>query len=153
MSRVDSQFHPTATEVATRVARIRGAMMNGTAGTVTSRQKATGRDPGVRGPTWVSRIQYPRPPENAIQGVVLHAIKELGDGTEKFDVPEVGELEAQWIGWRLGVGKDEPDVSGTELDKYIGLMRGVTSKVTVFYVHGGAFMYVNSLALPFMIDQ
>ncbi len=140
MSRVDGQVNPTATQIATRVARIRGAMINSTVGTVTSQQKAPGRDPGVRGSTWVSRTRYPRPPENAIQGVVLHAIKELGDGTEKFDVPEVGELEAQWIGWRSGVDKDEPEVSGTELEKYKGLMKDVTSKVTVFYVYGGAFM-------------
>ena len=95
MSRVDSQVNPTVTQIATRVAWIRGAMINSAAGTVTSRQKATGRDSGVRGSTWVSRTKYPRPPENAIQGVVLHAIKELGDGTEKFDVPEVGEFRAQ----------------------------------------------------------
>lgn len=140
MSRADSQVNPTATQIATRVARIRAAVIKGTVETVTSRQKATGRDPGVRGSTWVSRIRYPRPPEDAIQGVVLHAIKELGDGTEKFQVPEVGEIEAQWIGWRSGVANDEPEVSGTELAKYEGLMRDVTSKVTVFYVYGGAFM-------------
>lgn len=88
----------------------------------------------------MSRVQYSRPPENAIRGVVLQAIKKLGDGTEKFDVPDVGELEAQWVGWRSAVGKDEPEVSGTELEKYNGLMKRITSKVTVFYVYGGAFL-------------
>ena len=49
--------------------------------------------------------------------------------------------------------KDEPELSGTEFEKYKGLMKDVTSKVTVFYVYGGAFMQVDSLVLPFMVDK
>ena len=60
--------------------------------------------------------------------------------TEKFDVPEVKELEAQWIGRRSGVKTDEPEILGTEWEKYEFLMEDVRSELTMLYVYGGAFM-------------
>ncbi|KAI9812643.1 MAG: hypothetical protein M1827_004632 [Pycnora praestabilis] len=142
MSASYRQTSPTPTQIDKRVANIRRALVGSVVGTtVSSRQKASTQDPGVRGPVWVSRITYPAPPENDLQKVVLDAIKEFGDGTERYDIPNIGGLEAQWIGWRGGVEKKEPEAPGCELEKYENLMREVKNKdLTVFYVYGGAFM-------------
>ncbi|KAI9877448.1 MAG: hypothetical protein M1830_003870 [Pleopsidium flavum] len=140
MSSLIPQTRPTPTEIIQRVSHIRRAFSQAAAVPITARQKATTRDPGVKGPYWVSRIAYPAPPEKSIQEVLLDAIAELGDGTENFDVPEVGGLEAQWIGWRSDVGKDDPEAGGSERERYEGLMKEVESDITILYVYGGAFM-------------
>ena len=119
MSLSDIQTHPTHVEIAKRVGQIRRAMGGVAASIVSSRQKATGQDPGVKGPIWVSKLVYPKPPENSLQDIIVEAIDELGDGTEKFD---------------------EPEALGNEREKYTGLMKEVTNKLTIFYVWGGAFM-------------
>ncbi len=61
-------------------------------------------------------------------------------------MPAVEGLEAQWIGRRSRVKKDEPEILETELEKYKGLLKDVTSELTVLYVYGGAFVYVDTLA-------
>lgn len=140
MSSTKHFSNPTPAQIVKRLSLIRRAMINGTAGTVSSRQKANIHDPGVRGPVWVSRITYLTPPENDISEVVRNSINELGDGTERYEVPEVGTLEAHWVGWRAGVDKNEPEALGSEFERYEGLMKEVTSKVNILYIYGGALM-------------
>ncbi|MCJ1293585.1 hypothetical protein MMC34_005140, partial [Xylographa carneopallida] len=131
--------NPTREQISERVALIRRVMMNGTSSTVSARQNATTHGPGVRGAVWVSRITYSKPPETDISESVRKAIDLLGDGTERYRMPEVGELEAQWVGWRPGVDKNTLESSGNDSKKYNCLMREVKSDLTILYVYGGAF--------------
>ena len=88
----------------------------------------------------MSRVTYSPPPENELQRIIQDGVYDLGSGHDKVDVPEVGGLEAQWIGWRSGVDKNEPEAPESELERYEGLMREIRNDITILYVYGGAFM-------------
>lgn len=110
---------------------------------ITHAQRLTTKDPGVKGPMWVSRVKLDvegRGEES--RNAALNAIREMGDGSEEWDEPLAQPLEAEWVGRRGGVGKDAPEPADlSETEKYQNLMKEAISKVTVLYFHGGA-MYL-----------
>ena len=97
------------------------------------------RDPGIKGPMWVSKVTLSQP-EFDVRDAVLRAIKDLGTGEESFDAPGVIAVEAEWTGYRSGVNKSAtlPDIS--EEEKYRELRKDVTSDITILYLHGGGYL-------------
>ncbi|KAJ5918862.1 hypothetical protein N7454_010006 [Penicillium verhagenii] len=105
-------------------------------------QKNSMRDPGIQGPMWVSKITLPQP-EMDVRDAVLRAIEVLGTGQETFDIPAVQAVEAEWTGYRRGVGKKEPQPEISEEEKYSELRKDITSDMTILYLHGGAYMLMD----------
>ncbi|KAI9705270.1 MAG: hypothetical protein M1820_005268 [Bogoriella megaspora] len=135
------QNHPTPDEINKGVQELRKALAKGGWAPISATQKRSVKDPGVKGSVWVSRIKYDPPPEDNVKQILLNAISELGDGTEKFAIPEIGELEAQWTGFRKGVGKDDPEPALSEKEKYEALCQEISNDKVIFYAYGGAMVY------------
>ena len=140
MQGAQKERHPSHEEITKGVNRLRKSLAKGGWAPISSWQKPSVKDPGVKGPTWVSRASYLAPPEDDLRRVLLDAIKELGNGTEQFATPQIEALHAQWTGWRKGVGKDEPEPTLSEQEKYEALCRSTTNDKVIFYSYGGALM-------------
>ncbi|CAK7262802.1 hypothetical protein SEPCBS119000_000170 [Sporothrix epigloea] len=124
---------------------------------VTETQRLLNRDPGVKGPLWVSNYTSPggqNAQENAgIRDVLIDVIKSLHlregegrNGTTLPDIrwPDVAPVEAEWIGHRTGAR--ESALLPTYMDEeecFEALMSHITAPqpTTVLYLHGGA-MYL-----------
>jgi hypothetical protein len=106
---------------------------------VTKMQKDSMRDPGIKGPMWVSNVTLPQP-EIDVRDAVLRAIEDLKTGDETCDIPNIAAVEAEWTGYRGNVGKNEaqPDIS--EEEKYQKLREESPSDMTILYFHGGAHL-------------
>lgn len=102
-------------------------------------QKNSMRDPGIKGPMWVSKVVLPEP-GFGVRDAVLSAIESLRSGEETFDFPAVDAVEAEWTGYRSGVGKRTPQPDISEEQKYRELRRESTSDMTILYFHGGAYL-------------
>ena len=110
---------------------------------LSSTQRLSLRDPGIKGRQWVSKVTIPAPPETDALDCVLAAIKELGDGTETFTTPSIAAVEAEWNGHRFGVGKKEPRLKAPEAEQYKCLMKDNAFPLTILYFHGGAYFLMD----------
>lgn len=106
---------------------------------ISVQQKASIRDPGVKGPTWISRVKVGPPPEDDIRHALFEAIDEMRTGDEAYTKPEFQTVEAEWTGYRPNVGKDSPELSLPEEERYKKLMHDVHNDVTILYFHGGGY--------------
>lgn len=102
-------------------------------------QKNSMRDPGIKGPMWVAKVVLPEP-EFDVRDAVLRAIEDLKTGDETFDVPGIAAVEAEWTGYRSGVGKRTPQPDLSEAEKYRKLRQESPSDMTILYFHGGAYL-------------
>jgi hypothetical protein len=102
-------------------------------------QKGSLRDPGVKGPMWVSKVVFPKP-EIEVQDALIGVIEGLKGEGETYDIPGLVDVSAEWTGHRDGAdGKSTlPDIS--EEEKYKKLMEDVKEDMTILYFHGGAFL-------------
>ncbi|KAJ5728274.1 hypothetical protein N7493_004604 [Penicillium malachiteum] len=105
-------------------------------------QQISLRDPGIQGPMWVSKVTLPQP-EFDVRDAVLSAIEALGNGHETFNLPGVMAVEAEWTGYRKGVGKKEPQLDISEEEKYHMLQKEISSDKTILYFHGGAYFMMD----------
>lgn len=105
---------------------------------VSKQQQRSTHDPGVRGPLWVSKVCFPRP-EDDVQRAVFTAIDALKTGGETYDEPGVAPVEAEWTGYRSGVGRRTPLPDISEEEKYKRLLKESPADMTVIYFHGGAY--------------
>lgn len=103
------------------------------------------KDPGIKGKMWISKVTLPKPedtegltPRDAIEMV----IKELGDGSETYTLPEMAAVGAEWTGYRGGVDANAPRPDLPEEEHYKRLMSEIKSDVTILYFHGGAYLSV-----------
>ena len=104
------------------------------------------KDPGVKGQLWIATAKCTAP-ENTVRDAVIRGIKELGDGTETYDLPSVADVEGEWTGHRAGVDKKAPRPSlSSEKEHYDNLMKEVTSPVTILYFHGGAYFLMDPIS-------
>jgi acetyl esterase/lipase len=102
------------------------------------------RDPGVKGQMWIAKLTLPAPED--VEGpreALVRAIRELGDGTETYTLPENRSVEGEWTGYRSGVDKNTPQPEMPEKEKYTQMMSEVKSKVTVLYFHGGGYCMMD----------
>lgn len=102
-------------------------------------QRNSIRDPGVKGPMWVSKVTLPQP-DIDVRDAVLRAIEDLKTGDQIYDVPAVVPVEGEWTGYRAGVGKKTPMPDLSEEEKYYRLREESPSDMTVLYFHGGAYL-------------
>lgn len=149
---------PTAAQIAATVQKTRQAILGkANTTTVSDRQRASLKDPGVRGPLWVSRVKFQAPEgegeESGLLQLLLNAIASLGHGDEEFTRPPVLDVEAEWTGYRPGAKPKEPEPSITEKEKFEGLMKDVKDQTTILYIHGGIFMSDFPSSSPFLWRQ
>jgi acetyl esterase/lipase len=101
------------------------------------------KDPGIKGPLWISKVTMPIAGAALVKDALIRAIKELGDGKEEYNVPELKDVEAEWTGYRSGVEKKAPRPDISEEEHYTRLMQEVKSDVTILYFHGGAYCLMD----------
>ncbi|KKA21298.1 Lipase/esterase [Rasamsonia emersonii CBS 393.64] len=107
---------------------------------VGKQQRVLTRDPGIKGPMWVSKVTLPAP-EDDVKDAVIKAIDELKtSGAETFEVPPVRPVEAEWTGYRSGVDKKAPQPNLSEEEKYRELRKESKSDMVILYIHGGALL-------------
>ena len=84
----------------------------------------------------------PAPTQCNIKDALYRAIEALGDGTHSQTIEDVDILpvSGEWVGHRVGVGKNAPEPDMSETDKYRGLMSDTRSKITILFLHGGQFL-------------
>jgi hypothetical protein len=106
-------------------------------------QKGSRRDPGIKGKMWISKVTLPKPEDSdglTPRDALDMAIKELGDGLQRYTLPETSAVEAEWTGYRNGVDANAPRPDLSEAEHYEWLMSEVKSYVTTLYFHGGAYV-------------
>ena len=106
---------------------------------ISKQQHHSLKDPGIKGPMWVSRVTIPSPEENDVQAVLVDAVEALKEGGESYTVPEIKPVEAEWTGYRANVDSNRPRPDLSEKQHYEKMMQGATSDVTTLYFHGGAY--------------
>ncbi|POS87887.1 hypothetical protein EPUL_000410 [Erysiphe pulchra] len=108
---------------------------------VTNTQSRTLKDPGIKGNVWISKVKLPSPPEDSIRQVLFNTIEKLKKPEEAiggYTEPELLPVEGEWTGYRANASAKAPELKISEEKKYEEMMREVTSKITILYIHGGA---------------
>lgn len=118
---------------------IREYLCNSKPSSVSKQQAMSLKDPGIKGKMWISKVTLPKPEEDDLRRAVVDAVDALKEGNEKYTVPDLAPVEAEWTGWRKDVGKDAPRPDLSESEHYEHLMKEVSSDVTILYFHGGAY--------------
>jgi hypothetical protein len=108
-------------------------------GSISQQQARTTKDHPVRGPQWVSKFTIPSSLDTDILDLLVRAIDYLGDGKGTYQSPLLRPLNAQWTGYRAGVGKDASEPQITEQEKYCYLTESAKSPLVIYYIYGGAF--------------
>ncbi|KAI9815274.1 MAG: hypothetical protein M1827_002754 [Pycnora praestabilis] len=103
-------------------------------------QRFTLKDPGVKGPMWVSRVTLPAPAEDDVRQALFAAIEGLNEGGETYTVPELRPVGAEWTGYRAGVDGSAPELEISEEEKYTNMVKETKSDVTILYFHGAALL-------------
>ena len=106
---------------------------------VSKRQESSALDPEAKGPIWVSRVTLPPPEEDDVRQALFETIDRLSTESETYTKPASAPVKGEWVGHRRNVDAQAPEATMTEKEKYDGLMRDISSEVTMLYVHGGAF--------------
>ncbi|KAL8680657.1 MAG: hypothetical protein Q9186_003142 [Xanthomendoza sp. 1 TL-2023] len=102
------------------------------------------KDPGIKGPMWISKVTLPKPEEQDIHHLLIEAIDRLNEGGEgTYTTPAILPVEAEWTGYRANVRHDRPRLDLSEAQHYERLMREVTSPTTILYFHGGAHFLMD----------
>ncbi|KAE8371214.1 Alpha/Beta hydrolase protein [Aspergillus bertholletiae] len=109
---------------------------------VGKQQRGSMRDPGIKGPLWISKVTLPAP-EDDVQAAVFKAFEDLKRGDDTYDIPGVVPVEAEWTGYRSGVDKSAPQPDISEEDKYKELRKEAQSDTVILYFHGGAYFLMD----------
>lgn len=105
-------------------------------------QHMTRKDPGVKCSLWVAKTEFPAPQaeDGDACSIILDAIKQVGDCSEKMQDPLRAPVAVEWVGHRSGVGKDaaQPKMSDqAKFDALTGECHGDSSDLVMLYVYGG----------------
>ena len=127
------------------VAIVRAFILNPTPSPLSKVQRFSLRDPGIKGRMWISKVTLPKPEERDALDVIEKAIEEAKDTGSKptYTVPEITDVEAEWAGYRAGVGDNEPRPEQSEEEHYKSMMKEVKNDATVLYFHGGAYYLMD----------
>lgn len=114
---------------------------------VSRQQKLSLRDPGIKGPMWISKQTLPVPEEGTTD-ILEHleaAIRALASDESQlaYTLPSIQPVGIEWTGSRTGANKQAPRPDLDEEGQYERLMGSVTSDVTVLYFHGGALYLMD----------
>ena len=103
-----------------------------------SKQQRLFKDPGIKGPLWISKVTLPPPPE-ALLDLLVAVIDSMKTGSEQYDIAPPATVQAEWTGHRSNAHAEQarPDLS--EAQHYERLMSEVSSDTTILYLHGGAY--------------
>jgi hypothetical protein len=107
--------------------------------TISMQQKASLKVPTIKGQVWVAKFTLPSPPEEQTRQLLLAVIDKFNDHHVPYSRPLSTQIDLEWTGFRVGVGKDTPEPPIPELDKYHGLIRDTTRQGVVMLLYGGAF--------------
>ena len=110
---------------------------------ISKQQRASLKDPGIKGKMWISKVTFSTPAEDDIRKVLLNAVEDLKDGAEIYSSPELAPVEAEWTGYRANVDANRPRLDLSEAQHYQKLMSEVSSDVTILYFHGGAHFMMD----------
>ncbi|ORY62522.1 Alpha/Beta hydrolase protein [Pseudomassariella vexata] len=114
---------------------------------ITKLQALTTRDVPVKGRIWVSHVAAVVPPDTSIRDVLIAAIegtkRDLVPGSADCRIPEIVPVEAEWTGYREDASREAKPPAVTEEEKYLRMMKGCKSPVTVLYFHGGAYYLMD----------
>jgi hypothetical protein len=93
----------------------------------------------IKGKIWIAKVTVPldEEPHNLkeeLGKVITEMAPELG-----VKIPDIAPVEAEWTGNRESVGPEEPEIEGSEQDKYNHLMKERKGDTTILYFHGGAY--------------
>ncbi|KAF4463005.1 AB hydrolase superfamily [Fusarium albosuccineum] len=121
------------------IACLRAILVPSKPHSVSSTQKLTLRDAGIKGHIWVSKYASPKPPETCIRDTFITTLERLSGTICRVPVPDLVDVESEWTGYRGGVARGAalPDVS--ERERYHSMMRECKRPTTVLYFHGGAY--------------
>ncbi|KAH0848334.1 hypothetical protein AYO21_04362 [Fonsecaea monophora] len=107
-------------------------------------QHISTKDPGIKGPICIAKVTIPPPlDEFGPREAVVKAIKELGNGSETYTLPDIVGVEAEWTGYKKGASAHEPRPDVSEDDHYRILMATVSTHTTILYFHGGAYFLMD----------
>ncbi|KAJ2904696.1 Esterase [Zalerion maritima] len=119
---------------------------------ISSTQKLTMRDPGIKGKMWVAKTSSPEIETieaDSINSVVRGAIDDmLEPGAPKpcqtgFRMPDIMPVEAEWTGFRSDASSDSVMPNIPEDEKFGKLMEETMTKTTILYFHGGAYYLLD----------
>jgi acetyl esterase/lipase len=109
---------------------------------ISSTQRGSIRDPGVKGKKWISRYTIPIA-DDGTKDSLYGAIDALKEGDEDIYRIERTPVEVEWTGYRKDATDKEPEPQIPEDEKYVNLMQEVTSDVVILYLHGGALYLMD----------
>ena len=110
---------------------------------ISKQQKASLKDPGIKGNMWISKVTFDTPQEADIRNLLINAVDDLGEGKEIYTPPNLASVEAEWTSHRANVDAHRPRPDLSEGQHYERLMSEVSSDVTILYFHGGAHFMMD----------
>ena len=110
---------------------------------ISKQQKASLKDPGIKGKMWISKVTFPAPDENDAYRLLIRAVEAMGHEGELWTHPKSVPTGAEWTGYRANVDANRPRLDLSEAQHYEKLMSEVKSDVTLLYFHGGAHFMMD----------
>ena len=107
--------------------------------TLSERQALSLKETEVSDAVWVSQATFPAPQEDDIRQAIIAATKRLGNGDEIIEWPQTVPIRVEWTSQRLSHEKESSRSQISEEVKFLKLMKNVSSRMTILYVHGGAY--------------
>ena len=129
----------SAASAAAAVERVRVKLRGLSQSTLSQRQLVSLQEPQIPDAVWVRKATFPPPEEDDLRQVIVAAIKRLGEGDEEFDWPETVSVQAEWTGPRSSREIETSKSQISEKAKFLNLMNNVSTRMTILYVHGGAY--------------
>ena len=109
-------------------------------------QRATLKDPGIKGKMWISKATMPAPEMSDVLDTLCKVVDDLKETeAEIYATPPVLPVEGEWTGYRANVDDSRPRLDLTEGQHYQRLMAETKSDVTILYMHGGALIMMVCL--------
>lgn len=110
---------------------------------ISTQQKASLRDPGIKGKMWIAKTTFPVPEQDDVLKILNQAVEDSREPSEEYTGTAMAVVEAEWTGYRANVDdlRQRPDLS--ERQHYSKLMSEVKSDVTILYFHGGALFMMD----------
>ena len=124
---------------AAAVGKVRAKLGVMSRSTLSERQALSLKETKVSDAVWVSQTTFPAPQENDILQAIISVTKSLGNGDEVIEWPEPVPVNVEWTSQRSSHEIESSRSQLSEEEKYLKLMKSAPSRMTILYVHGGAY--------------